>query len=52
MTTALRHIIRFFDPRRDDEVLNAGGFLPLPSVRLLFLVCGIVVAIVEIFDLG
>ncbi len=50
--TVLRHIIRFFDPRRDDEVLNAGGFLPLPSVRLLFLVCGIVVAIIEAFGLG
>ena len=50
--TVLRHIIRFFDPRRDDEVLNAGGFLPLPSVRLLMLVCAALIVIVEIFDLG
>ena len=48
----LRAIIRFFDPRRDEEVLNAGGFLPLPSVRLLFLFCAILILIVELFDLG
>ncbi len=50
--TVLRHIIRFFDPRRDDEVLDAGGFLPLPSVRLLILIAGIIILIVEVLDLG
>ena len=50
--TVLRHIIRFFDPRRDDECLKAGGFLPLPSVRLLFLIAGIIILIVEVLDLG
>lgn len=50
--TVLRHIIRFFDPRRDDECLKAGGFLPLPSVRLLMLVCTVLILIVEAFDLG
>ena len=48
----LRAIIRFFDPRCDEEVLEAGGFLPLPSVRLLFLFCAILILIVELFDLG
>ncbi len=50
--TMLHHIISFFDPRRDDECLKAGGFLPLPSVRLLMLVCAALVAIVEALGLG